>query len=162
MANNILLDTLREHRQEIGEEQQQASALVAQCQEEIEHRRASLKNTTEQADWAAYADERTHAQYRALLAHYVGLREKPPVLLAKITTLQAEQSRTAGNRRHTSDITQQRQQGLHEAESRLAVAEQNFMLIQKALQDITEHIQCVQRGDYTVLRGAEHSDIEPR
>src|SRR5215207_9513370 len=150
MAHNIVLDTLREHRQEIGEELQQASALVAQCQEEIEHRRASLKNTKEQADWAAYEDDRTQAHYIVLLEHYNGLGEKPQVLLAQITTLQAEQSKTAGNRRHTSAIAQQRQQGLGEAESRLAVAEQNFTLIQKALQEITTHIQRVQWGDYTV------------
>ena len=149
MANNLVLDTLREHRQEIGEEQQQASALVAQCHEEIEHRRVSLKNTKEQADCAAYEDDQIQAQYLALLEHYNGLREKPQVLLAKITNLQAEQSKTAGNRQHTSDISQQRQQGLHEAESRLAVAEQNFTLIQKSLQDITAHIQCVQRGDFS-------------
>ena len=147
MANNIVLDTLREHRQEIGEEQQQASALVAQCQEDIEHRRASLKNTKEQADCAAYEDDRTQAQYIALLEHYDGLREKPQVLLAKITKLQAEQSKTAGKRQHTSDISQQQQQGLREAESRLAVAEQNFTLIQKSLQEITEYIQRVQWGD---------------
>jgi hypothetical protein len=100
MANNLVLDTLREHRQEIGEERQQASVLVAQCREEIEHRRASLKNTQEQAECAA--DE--------------------------------------------ADISYHQQQGLREAESRLAVAERNFTLIQKSLQEITEDIQRVQRG----------------
>ena len=97
MTNNIVLDTLRAHRQEIGEEQQLARALVAQCHEEIAHRRASLKTPKEQAECTA--DE--------------------------------------------SDISQQ-QQELREAESRLAVAEKNFTLIQKSLQDITEHIQRVQ------------------
>ena len=53
MANNLVVDTLRAHRQEIGEEQQMARALVAQCYEEIAHRRASLKTTTEQAECAA-------------------------------------------------------------------------------------------------------------
>ena len=53
MANNIVLDILRAHRQEIGEEQQLASALVAQCHEEIAHRLASLKTPKEQAECAA-------------------------------------------------------------------------------------------------------------
>ena len=52
MANNLALDTLRAHRQEIGEEQQMASALVAQCQEDIAQRRASLKTTTEHGECA--------------------------------------------------------------------------------------------------------------
>jgi hypothetical protein len=98
MENNIVLDTLRAHRQEIGEEQQLARALVAQCHEEIAHRRASLKTPKEQAECTV--DE--------------------------------------------SDISQQQQQELREAESRLAIAEKNFTLIQKSLQEITEHIQRVQ------------------
>ena len=53
MENNIVLDTLRAHRQEIGEEQQLARALVAQCYEEIAHRRASLNTPQEQAECAA-------------------------------------------------------------------------------------------------------------
>jgi len=46
MANTLVLDTLRAHRQEIGEEQQLASALVAQYQADLAQRRASLKTTT--------------------------------------------------------------------------------------------------------------------
>ena len=67
MANNLVLDTLRVHRQEIGEEQQLASALVAQCQEDIAQRRASLKTTTEQGECAASAADISH--------HHQGLRE---------------------------------------------------------------------------------------
>ena len=67
MANNLVLDTLRAHRQEIGEEQQLASALVAQCQEDIAQRRASLKTTTEQGECAASAADISH--------HHQGLRE---------------------------------------------------------------------------------------
>ena len=53
MANNLVVDILRAHRQEIGEEQQLASALVAQYQEDLAQRRASLKATTEQGENAA-------------------------------------------------------------------------------------------------------------
>jgi len=67
MANNLVLDTLRAHRQEIGEEQQLASALVAQCQEDIAQRRASLKTTTEQGECAASAADISH--------HHQGLCE---------------------------------------------------------------------------------------
>ena len=67
MANNPVLDTLRAHRQEIGEEQQMASALVAQCQEDIAQRRASLKTTTEQVECAADAADISH--------QHQGLRE---------------------------------------------------------------------------------------
>ena len=67
MANNLVLDTLRVHRQEIGEEQQLASALVAQCQEDIAQRRASLKTTTEQVECAADAADISH--------QHQGLRE---------------------------------------------------------------------------------------
>ena len=67
MANNLVLDTLRAHRQEIGEEQQMASALVAQCQEDIAQRRASLKTTTEQVECAADAADISH--------QHQGLRE---------------------------------------------------------------------------------------
>ena len=66
MANNLVLDTLRVHRQEIGEEQQLASALVAQCQEDIAQRRASL-NTTEHVECAADAADISH--------QHQGLRE---------------------------------------------------------------------------------------
>jgi hypothetical protein len=57
MANNLVVDILRAHRQEIGEEQQLASALVAQCQEDLAQRRASLKATTEQGESAADAGD---------------------------------------------------------------------------------------------------------
>ena len=67
MANNLVLDTLRAHRQEIGEEQQLASALVAQCQEDIAQRRASLQTTTAQGECAASAADISH--------HHQGLRE---------------------------------------------------------------------------------------
>ena len=67
MANNLVLDTLRVHRQEIGEEQQLASALVAQCQEDIAQRRASLKTTPEQGECAADAADISH--------QHQGLRE---------------------------------------------------------------------------------------
>ncbi len=67
MANNLVLDTLRAHRQEIGEEQQMASALVAQCKEDIAQRRASLKTTTEQVEGAADAADISH--------QHQGLRE---------------------------------------------------------------------------------------
>jgi chromosome segregation ATPase len=100
MAKNLVLDTLRAHRQEMGEEQQLASALVAQCQEEIAQRRASFNPPTEQAECAADA----------------------------------------------ADISRQLQD-LREAEARLAAAEKNFTLIQKSVQDLTEDIQRVQRGD---------------
>ena len=53
MANNLVVDILRAHRQEIGEEQQLASALVAQCQEDLAQRRASLKATTAHGECAA-------------------------------------------------------------------------------------------------------------
>jgi hypothetical protein len=100
MANNIVLDTLRAHRQEIGEEQQLARALVAQCREDIAQRRAALKTPKEQAECAADDSDSAHQH-----------------------------------------------QELHEAEARLAVAEQNFTLIQKSVLDITEDIQRVQQGD---------------
>jgi hypothetical protein len=93
MTNNSVLDTLRERWQEIGEEQQQASALVAQCHEELAYRRASAQ-AERAADGAAMSQ----------------------------------------------------QQGLREAEARLAGAEQNFTLIQKSWQEITEDIQRVQQG----------------
>ena len=99
MANNIAVDTLRAHRQEIGEEQQLASALVAQYQADLAQRRASLKTTTEQGECAADA----------------------------------------------ADIAYQRQ-ALHEAEARLAVAEQSFTLIHKSLRDLTADIERVQQG----------------
>ena len=67
MANNLVVDMLRAHRQEIGEEQQLASALVAQYQEDIAQRRASLKTTTEQGECAADAADISH--------HHQGLRE---------------------------------------------------------------------------------------
>ena len=67
MANNLVLDTLRAHRQEIGEEQQLASALVAQCQEDIAQRRASLQTTTAQGECAASAADISH--------HHQGLCE---------------------------------------------------------------------------------------
>ena len=67
MANNLVLDTLRAHRQEIGEEQQLASALVAQCQEDIAQRRASLKTTTEHGECVADDTDISH--------HHQGLRE---------------------------------------------------------------------------------------
>ena len=67
MANNLVLDTLRAHRQEIGEEQQLASALVAQCQEDIAQLRASLQTTPEQGECAAGAADISH--------HHQGLRE---------------------------------------------------------------------------------------
>ena len=66
MANNLVLDTLRAHRQEIGEEQQLASALVAQCQADIAQRRAALTTTTEHGEGAADAAD---------LSHHQGLRE---------------------------------------------------------------------------------------
>jgi acyl transferase domain-containing protein len=52
MANTLVLDTLRTHRQEIGEEQQLARVLVAQYQEDLAQRQASLKTTTEQGECA--------------------------------------------------------------------------------------------------------------
>ena len=67
MANNLVLDTLRVHRQAIGEEEQLASALVAQCQEDIAQRRATLKTTTEQVECAADAADISH--------QHQGLRE---------------------------------------------------------------------------------------
>ena len=67
MANNLILDTLRVHRQEIGEERQLASALVAQYQEDLAQRRASLKTTTAQVECAAGAADISH--------HHQGLRE---------------------------------------------------------------------------------------
>ena len=67
MANTLVLDTLRAHRQEIGEEQQLARALVAQCQEDLAQRRASLKTTTAQGEGAADA--------AAIARQYQGLRE---------------------------------------------------------------------------------------
>ena len=62
MANNLVVDILRAHRQEIGEEQQLASALVAQCQEDLAQRRASLKTTTEQGECAADAADISRQQ----------------------------------------------------------------------------------------------------
>jgi hypothetical protein len=100
MANNIILETLRAHRQEIGEEQQLARALVAQCQEEIAQHWASFKTPKEQAECAADEADGAHQQ-----------------------------------------------QELREAEARLAVAEKNFTLIQRSVQDITEDIQRVQQSD---------------
>jgi hypothetical protein len=67
MANNLVLDTLRVHRQAIGEEEQLASALVAQCQEDIAQRRATLKTTTEHGECAADAADISH--------QHQGLRE---------------------------------------------------------------------------------------
>jgi chromosome segregation ATPase len=65
MANNLVLDTLRAHRQEIGEEQQLARALVAQYQEDLAQRRASLKTTTAQGECAVDATDISH-QHQAL------------------------------------------------------------------------------------------------
>jgi chromosome segregation ATPase len=147
MANNMtVLDALRAHRQEIGEEQQQAGALVAQCREEIEHRRVSLKSTQEQADDAAEEDEQLQAKHLALLEHYNGLREKPQGLLDEIINLQAEQSETARKRQQAADLFRQRHQALREAETRLALRERHFTLIRKSLREITAHILQVQGG----------------
>jgi hypothetical protein len=66
MANNLVLDTLRAHRQEIGEEQQLARALVAQCQEEIAQRRASFKTPQEQAECAADEADIAHQHQQEL------------------------------------------------------------------------------------------------
>ena len=65
MANKLVLDTLRVHRQEIGEERQLASALVAQYQEDLAQRRASLKATTAQGECAV--DEADIARQRQAL-----------------------------------------------------------------------------------------------
>jgi len=67
MANNLVLDTLRVHRQAIGEEEQLASALVAQCQEDIAQRRATLTTTTAHGECAADAADISH--------QHQGLRE---------------------------------------------------------------------------------------
>jgi hypothetical protein len=55
MANNLVVDALRAHRQEIGEEQQLANALVGQCREDIAQRRTSLSTTTEHGECASDA-----------------------------------------------------------------------------------------------------------
>jgi len=108
MTNHIVLETLHERRQEMGEEQQRASTLVAQCQKVLAQSRAAVETTQEQAEGAAEEDERTQVKYLALLEYLNDLIEVPQVLLEKITTLQAELVKTAGTRRHTADLFQQR------------------------------------------------------
>ena len=92
MANTLVLDTLRAHRQEIGEEQQLASALVAQCQEDIAQRRASLNTTTEQLECAAdQADiARQHQGLREAEARLVGAERNCTLLQKSLRDLTAD------------------------------------------------------------------------
>jgi hypothetical protein len=92
MANNLVVDTLRAHRQEIGEEQQLASALVAQCQEDLAQRRASLKATTEQIECAGDAADisRQHQGLREAEARLAVAEQHCTLLQKSVRDLTAE------------------------------------------------------------------------
>ena len=92
MANNLVVDILRAHRQEIGEEQQLASALVAQCQEDLAQRRASLKTTTEQGEYVADAADisRQHQGLREAEARLVVAEQNCTLIRKSLRDLTAD------------------------------------------------------------------------
>src|ERR671917_2550426 len=92
MANKLVVDILRAHRQEIGEEQQLASALVAQYQEDIAQRRASLKTTTEQVGCEADAADisRQQQDLREAEARLVVAEQNCTLLQKSVRDLTAE------------------------------------------------------------------------
>ena len=92
MANTLVVDILRAHRQEIGEEQQLASALVAQCQEDLAQCRASLKATTAPGECAADAADisRQHQGLREAEARLVVAEQNCTLLRKSVRDLTAD------------------------------------------------------------------------
>jgi hypothetical protein len=101
MANTLVLDALRAHRQEIGEEQQLASALVAQYQKDLAQRRASLKTTTEQGECATDdADiSRQQQDLREAEARLVGAEQNCTLLQKSLRDITEDIQRAAGHGR---------------------------------------------------------------
>ncbi len=143
MQAETLLTTLNETLRELSEEQQQRDDNIVECRASADHARAYLQRAKDQEDCAIHDDEEIKKKQRELIIYNNGLSEKSQAILNKINSLGTEQAETYRKRQQATETVRLRQQQLHEAETRLTVAQEKHKNIQKQIKEILDQIQHV-------------------
>lgn len=140
MSNEVLLNTLNGTLGELVAIRGEALAEVDACREAIQNANTSIERATVQENCAIQADELAKSKHTELANYINGLVDQPQALLEKVNRLRGEQIETYQKRSAAAEITRQRRRELTEAETRLAIAEQNLKHLTKDHQQISTQI----------------------
>ena len=143
MPNEILLGTLDEISQELGEKQAENNSYIKECRATVDRLSEDLRFAEEEATSATRKDEEVKEKQAALRTHLNSLTEKPRMLQEKLESLQGQQFRTYRIRSEANETVGAKRRELEEAKTHLAAAEKERETIQKEREELSEQIRRV-------------------
>jgi hypothetical protein len=145
MPNEQLLKILNETYSEVAAQRATAIGSLQSHQQAVGDAEANVKQAAHQETLAVTADENVKGEAEALRVHINGQTEPSQALIEKLSRLGATQLQTYRKRRDAGEITRVRRSELSQAQTELAVAQQNLDRLSAQIQDLSAQIEAARK-----------------